>query len=590
MQEVLLIEDASISYRIEPFYFEKGFSEIHNPIGFRPLTFTKEMFYDHIDNLMFLKEKDSSYNNQIGKSFQIDWNKSDKILYHDSYLKKDVPFPAKETEYEYLVDGKKNSDIQKYIRFKIENVHLLVSEMKVGFLVYDIKIIELYEVKNGVKESLTQSVENYEWAMYYLRKLQIANKGYLVAAIQDPEQVILRKEFYMRRDAALRNNESFTEEEPAEPNLVPVKVKWTDLTNGLLKSLGEVHSFTNQKKVGHHALLYTSAFIQPPEEIEATDVTRKNFELMIANKVYKISHGYRETYYKDVKVDDILRPFDNIMWSLSSEGVSNIVYTLDNEQAMKFFNDTFKTKRETNYYFMYILGLLQKYSLLYFTIRSTQVLYQSSIYSGAELTKEERDKELKRTREFYSETLKFTVHGYYEQVSYHSHYNEIYVQLIKALRIPEMQQELSPKAEAFHQVIESLVFEQEMKEKESAKEEKEKQNNIFQTITFFLLPASIATGILGMNVPLITKSNNFYLGYVAIGVTLLTTLLLIFLNKNKSISARTIAVASAVFLSIIIMLDIRYDFPNQEEETEQIKIEEQSDASNHDKLPVSDKE
>ena len=590
MQDVLLIEDSSITYRIEPFYFEKGFSEIHNPIGFRPLTFTKEMFYDHIDNLMFLKEKDPSFHNQIGKSFQIDWNLSDKILYHDSYQKKDVPLPFKETEYEYLVEGKKNSPLQKYIRFKIENVHLLVSEMKVGFLVYDLKVIELYEIKNGEKESLTQTVENYEWAMYYLRKLQIANKGFLVAAIQDPEQVLRRKEYFIRRDAAIQNNEHFTEEEPAEPTLVPIKVKWTDLTNGLLKELGEVHSFTNQKKVGHHALLYTSTFIQPPEEIDATAGTRKNFELMIANKVYKISHGYRETYYKDVKVEDILRPFDNIMWNFSSEGASNIVYTLDDEQAMKFFDGSFKTKRETNFYFLYVLGLLQKYSLLYFTIRSTDILFQSSVYSGEELNKEERDKELKRTRDFYAETLKFTVHGYYEQVSYHSHYNEIYVQLIKALRIPEMQQELSPKAEAFHQVIESLVYEQEMKEKESAREEQEKQNNIFQTITFFLLPASIATGILGMNVPLITNSNNFYLGYVVFGVTLLTILLLILLNKNKSISARTIAVASAVFLSIIILLDIKYDFPKQDEETEQIKIEEQSNESNQDAKPGSDKE
>jgi hypothetical protein len=502
MQDVLLIEDSSITYRIEPFYFEKGFSEIHNPIGYRPLTFTKEMFYDHIDNLMFLKENDPSYNNQIGKSFQIDWNQSDKILYHDSFQKKDVPFPAKETEYEYLVDGKKNSPLQKYIRFKIENVHLLVSEMKVGFLVYDIKVIELYEIKNGEKESLSQTVENYEWAMYYLRKLQIANKGYLVATIQDPEQVIRRKEYFMRRDTAIQNNEIFTEEEPAEPTLVPIKVKWTDLTNGLLTELGEVHSFTNQKKVGHHALLYTSTFIQPPEEIGATAGTRKNFELMIANKVYKISHGYRETYYKDVKAEDILRPFDNIMWNFSSEGASNIIYTLDDEQAMKFFDGSFKTKRETNFYFMYVLGLLQKYSLLYFTIRSTDILFQSSVYSGEELNKEERDKELKRTRDFYAETLKFTVHGYYEQVSYHSHYNEIYVQLIKALRIPEMQQELSPKIEAFNQVIERLVYEQNVKEKEAASEAlrlqredelrvQEKQNNIIQSITYFLLPCNI---------------------------------------------------------------------------------------------------
>ncbi|WP_394186766.1 CorA family divalent cation transporter [Metabacillus halosaccharovorans] len=577
MHQALLKEESLISYRIEPFYFDRDFSEIKNITGFRPLSFTKEMFYNHIDKLMFLKENDPSYGNQIGKSFQINWNQHNKIIYYDSYQKKEVTFPIEQAEYHYLVNGKKDSPVQRYIRFRINNIQLLISEMQVGFLVYDINIMELYDVNNGQKETLSLDLENHEWALYYLRKLQIANKGYLLATIKDNEAVNRRKEYFIRRKDAIKNKQPFTEEEPDNPTLVQVPIKWTDLTNGLLKEMGEVHSFTNQKKVGQHALLYTSAYIEPSLESEIEKETSKDFGLMVANKAYKISHGYRDTYFKDIKIEDIIRPFDNIMWSFSSEGVCNLVYTLPNEQTMKFFDETFKTVRVTNYYYMYVLALFQRYSLLYYTIKSSDLLFQSSVYLGEELSKEKRDDELKRTRHFYGKTLKFTIHGYYEQVSYHSHYNEIYEELIKALRIGELQQELSPKTEAFHQVIESLVYEQDVKENELKKIDQEKQNNIFQTITFILLPASLTTGILGMNIPFIANSNDFFFGYAFCGVALITALLSLYTKKMKSDSTKAIIIISAVLLSLIILLDIKYDLPNQVEDTEKANTVETVD-------------
>ncbi|WP_144647045.1 hypothetical protein [Priestia megaterium] len=119
--------------------------------------------------------------------------------------------------------------------------------------------MELYDVINGEKHIHSQTLKNYESAMYHLRKLQIAKKEYLQAYILDPKAVNRVQEYHIQRMYALKNEVSFTGEKPEEPNLIPLPVKWTDLTAGLLKGLGEIHSFTNQKKVGHHSLLYTSA-------------------------------------------------------------------------------------------------------------------------------------------------------------------------------------------------------------------------------------------------------------------------------------------------------------------------------------------
>ncbi|PGW74484.1 CorA family divalent cation transporter [Bacillus thuringiensis] len=598
MHKILLTEESSISYRIEPFYFKKDFSKINSLNGFKPLSFTKDMFYNHINQLMFLKESDPAYKNQIGKSFLLDWETKDPIKYFNSYLKEEKLFPLRGTEYEYLVrefkdEQTKESKLKKYIRFKIENVQLLISEMQVGFLVYDLKVLELYDVEKGEKKIYPQTLENYDWVMYYLRKMQHAKKGKLRAFIRDPEDIKQQNNYNKRKEAAFKNGRSFTEEKPDKQGEFSIPVKWTDLVTGLLNQIGDVYSFTNQKQVGHHSLLYSSAFIKTPDylnqsnETHELSLTRENYELAVANKVYKVSHGYRETYYKECTTEDVLRTFDNIMWSLSAEGVSNIVYSVPNKQAMKFFDESFKRKQETNYYYMYVLALMQKYSLLYYSMRTADILFQSSVYIGQELSREERDEELQRTRSFHAKTLKFTIHGYYEQVSYHSHYNDLYENLIKSLRIPELQQELSPKMTAFTQVIETLVHEQNIKEKEEIKEAakilhneekrtQEKQNNIIQTITYFLLPATLTTGILGMNIPFIDHSQDIYLVYAILLVTLFTASLSVSLNKEiKGIPAKTVIVAAIILLVLTYTLDQAFNKPKQiEKKTEQVQTNE----------------
>lgn len=564
MYQTSLIEESAVAYRIEPFYFKQDFSNINELTGFRPLNFTKEMFYDHIDKLMFLKEKDPLFNSQIAKTYQINW-KEKKISYTDSYQKDEVkPFPIQGTVFEYIVeetDEAEGTALKRFIRFKIQNIQVILSEMQVGFLVYDLKDIHIFEERNGERHLIPQTLENYEWVTYHLRKFQIAEKGYLLVYLKDPEQEAILKAYKKRKGEAVQNNQPFSEEKPEEPKILPFPVKWTDLSIGLLGELGEIHSFFNKKRIGYHTLLYSSAFIDYPMNGEGDGQITKEFEAMLANKVYKISHGYKDTYYKEVQAEDVVRPFENILWCLSPEGAANIVYPVPNKQAMKFFDDSFKQKRKTNYYFMYILALLQKYSLLYYSLHTTEILYQSSLYIDRQRSKEELNKELTRTRDFYGKILKFTIRGYFEQVSYHSHYNFIYDRLIKALRIPELQQELTPKMEAFRQLIETLVYEENEKEKD-------KQNHIVQTVTYFLLPATLTTGILGMNIPLITKSTNFYLAYAFLGVTFITSLLSLVLNKGKGKPALMIMVLSIVLLAAVTILDIYYDPPELVDKSE----------------------
>ncbi|SHG45696.1 CorA family divalent cation transporter [Ornithinibacillus halophilus] len=591
MQSSSILKDSSIVYRIEPFYFKQNNFNRKSVPGYSTYSFSKQMFYEHIDNLMFLEEDDDSFQNQIAKAFEIDWNQRKKITYDDTYQQKEFIFPEKGTHYEYLVEEKKDKKTkeilhQRFIRFSINNVQLIISETQVGFIVYDLKVVGLYDVINGEKHHYNLTIENYDWAMYYLRKLQVAEEGYLNKYIRDPEAIARMKDYQQRKNEVKKNKLDFEEKKPADPKLISIPIKWTDLTAGLLRELGETGSFSNQKDIGYHSLLFTSAYVQHPTNI--TSEEHDLFELLVANKTYRVSHGYKETYHKKTTLDDVVRPFDNVMWSLSAEGVSNLVYTVDDKQTMKFFKNTYKNRRETNYYYMYVLALLQKYSLLYFTISTNELLFQSSVYLGEEMTWEARNEELKRTREFQAKMLKFTIHGFYEQVSYHTHYNDLYEQLIKVNRIPELKQELSPKIEAFHQVVESLVHEQNEKEKEQAelerrrlldeeKRSQEKQNSIIQTITYFLLPATLTTGILGMNIPWITQSSNFFLAYAIFGVTLLTAILSLILNKGiKGVSAKVVIILSILALFAFGVWDANTNDEKPQEENQEENKEEDS--------------
>lgn len=562
MPKVSQEKNDTIIYRIEPFYFDKKFEEINTFTGFEPYKLSKNMFYDHINQLMFLGEDSIVYNNQIGKAF-IQKNKITKF----STSEGKYTFPIISTKFKYFIENIINEETnqpigKRFVYFNIKNVQILISEMQVGFLVYDLNIIKLYDEINGVEHEREITLENYDLIMYQLRHLQNENYPPSVC-IKAPEDIQKIAEYHK-----IKGEKKCIE----EPRDILVSVKWVDLTNKLLEEIGNVYSFADRTKIGHHSLLYSCSLIQTPNDLNNT--SHEDFELEVANKVFKISHGYKKTYYKNSTLEDINRPFDNVMWGFSAEGVSNMIYSVSDRQAIEFFKSSFHSKWATNYYFMYILALLQKYSLLYYSMRATDILLQSSVYLGkdvSELTMEQREEELKRIQQFHAKILKFTIHGYYEQISYHTHYNDLYEDLMKKLRISELQQELSPKMEAFSQVIKTLVHEQNTKEQEMIREEtqklqdeerrvQEKQNNIIQTITYFLLPATLATGIMGMNIPFISGSEDIYLLYTILLITTLTAGLSVLLNKEmKGIPAKFVAGVSFFILVLLVAVQIIWE-------------------------------
>ena len=129
------------------------------------------------------------------------------------------------------------------------------------------------------------------------------------------------------------------------------------------------------------------------------------------------------------------------------------------KQQWIFLRAQYTSKWSTNYFYMYILALIQKFSFIYYTIKTNERLENSILYKDGKHKIEEIEQELQETRKLYQTILKFQIQAYHEQISQLTHYNELYTQLLQKLRIPELMNELKQKSETFSQVIESIATE-----------------------------------------------------------------------------------------------------------------------------------
>ena len=165
--------------------------------------------------------------------------------------------------------------------------------------------------------------------------------------------------------------------------------------------------------------------------------------------------------------------------------------------------------------------------------------------------------------------------------------------MFQKLHIPELRNELTNKLETFSRVIESiataklthekqkqeaeakLIFEQKQEQirleeqvREERKEQIEKQNKVIQTITYILLPATLTTGILGMNIPFIAESKNILFLPIIFGVITFTALMAMLINKiEERITAKAVlALFSIIFIICLFLAVEEYQQPEHVEE------------------------
>ncbi|WP_428912150.1 hypothetical protein [Niallia sp. Krafla_26] len=583
-----MLVNSKVLYRIEPFYFNDDYNGIQLQDGFRLYHFNKQFYYQYIQQLFFVENQNGK---TIAKTYITDWNQVSKITFKNRLDNNEMTsFPGKKCEYRYYVNYDENNTgkIQRCIYFKIENIQIIASMSHVGMVVYEFSIERMTESKKMNDESTFQEVEmeltpqNYEWAVYALRSIHQVKKNAIQLQVENKENKEQRAAYFKAKNFHL-----------PEPEKIPYIFKpfdWCELTNAIIsKFFKEPYGFAESQKPGRYALMYTGAMISQQDE---------NDKKELVNHLFKISRGYKHTYYKHADLEDVIQPFDNVWWYFSDEGASSFVLEMNDQAAMSFFESQYTSKWSTNYFYMYILVLIQKFSFIYYTIKTNERLENSILYKDGTHKIEEIELELLETRKLYQTILKFQIQAYHEQISQLTHYNLLYTQLFQKLHIPELRNELTKKLETFSRVIESiateklthekqkqeaeaaLIFEQkqeqirlEEKDREERKEQVEKQNKVIQTITYILLPATLTTGILGMNIPFIAQSKNILFLPVIFAVIACTALMSMLINKIEWITSKMVLVVSSIILIICLFLALE-DYKQTEKVEEKVLFEE----------------
>lgn len=586
--------NSKVVYRIEPFYFNDDYEQITQQKGFKIDSFSKDKFYEYMKDLLYTKEET---NQSIAKTYITISNDHKEIQFENSLDGTFTPLPHQQSFYRHDLNyevTKTKEKVKRRIIFKIKHIRAVAAASHIGMLVYELHIerilqyplsteFEQDEVINDAKgEQLPLTPETYEWAVYALRNMHQKKKSLILETTTKEHQELLAN-YHAEKQAAKKNEEPFNRSKPAK--FLYRSFDWIDFTNGVIATLfKDTASFAENKRPGNYALMYVGAIIS---DVRAED------EQSVANNLFKISRGYKHTYYNQIKKEDVIRPFDNVWWYFSDEGASSFVLEIEDKAAMDFFDTQYTSKWETNYFYMYMLVLIQKFSAIYYTMKTTERLKQSILYERQEHTGEQLEKELEQTRHLYHTILKFQIQSYHEQISPLTHYNELYRQLLQNLRIPQVMKELQEKLGTFHEVIESIATEKltqekekqekeadlryqkrqeeqlkERKEREKLAEEKklqaDKQNMVIQTITYLFLPATLATGILGMNIPLIAESKNTLFWAVFFGVIALTAGATWVLQERKFKASYKLILAISFILCVISLAAYVGNMPKNE--------------------------
>ncbi len=248
----------------------------------------------------------------------------------------------------------------------------------------------------------------------------------------------------------------------------------TDLSTYFEKLL----MFTSEKKyfLGDRVSKSTGYKMSSKANIFSFAITEE-YDNSFKEETYKLGHGYKASYKKsDFSNNEfIFNTFDNSCWSVSREGVSNLVHFVSDNQTNQFFKDTY-LKRISNYLSLYILALHQYYALLNISGKISTLPNSIKEYTN---NKKNYDSMI----DIYDEVNFIYLKCIYHEVSHISHQNEVYKKIYKMLGIDSLLTAVNYEMDRFTNIVGLLrheVIQEETKQQDEYYKQQERQRIIDQ--------------------------------------------------------------------------------------------------------------
>ncbi|QHS23352.1 hypothetical protein GWK91_10485 [Virgibacillus sp. MSP4-1] len=433
--------------------------EVKNHLTYLIMPFTYSRPFEQVTSLPFFQLKKmttekvydhiekliSEEDKRIGKSFSLDHNCRTKVGLPNN-KNKPITYKVKHHSFDLI----------------IEDIDLYLFDTQVGFLVYHIR---LSDSANSI------SIEDFILTNYHLKK------------------------FYFK------HNEMYFYDKKSKDEWMQKPVDFQQISEWLTADISVDAFFDQHSSKLNHSLIYTAAYMEKPE----ADVDQQMLKyIFYLRKSYK--HSYLPAKQElDLEMnEDVYQPFENSYWGVANEGIVNLSYETGHPATDLFFQRDFFQKLESTYFYLYILLLYQKYSLLHMSVKAGEI--------RQELEGKEYAEKLKVMNQYKFEIVDFTVRGFYQQVSYITHHSEFYDKIKKRLGIPELHEELKSEVDALTSFIEAVASNEQQTREESERKKSERTNFFIQLATLLFLPITTVTGFFGMNIPLISElgDDHFY--------------------------------------------------------------------------------
>ncbi|WP_066502214.1 hypothetical protein [Abyssisolibacter fermentans] len=446
-----------------PFSYENTYAKLLETIEFkkndkgvccwRKEEIKTERFYEHIDNLIASSGYESlesdNYCKNVGQKFVLDQNNGRNFFHQRRYKSIDVgvkeantPIVPAQNKDQLTFNDEKNGDFN----FSIESIEMYIIETNIGFINYKMRY---FNKENNQKKDDKIEVDQLIDYIYRLKKLYSFNDGNIELHKRIGKDQYIKFRFCM-----------------------------ASLTQSIISDTGiKVKTFfESQQQKPRQALIYTGVLLE--EEIKQ----KKSLEYM-----FYLRHGFRHNYnishteYSIQNNEEVFSPFENILWGVSMEGCGALAFPMENNND-DFITQGFLERAQHSYFYMYLLALSQRHSLINFSIEASTLPSKLKI-------EDDPQQKIKVINNLKERIAFFNLKWMFKHLSNISHYVKFYELLRRNLRIEEVLTELDFELSILSQMIrfaEEEVKEKELKDRELEKEKEEERQKTFNKLILII--------------------------------------------------------------------------------------------------------
>lgn len=161
----------------------------------------------------------------------------------------------------------------------------------------------------------------------------------------------------------------------------------------------------------------------------------------IPELLYLGSNIYKSSYKYNKSKQDYYQPFDNSYWGSSFQGAINISYLTNDNTTNDFFLNTFPGSLKNHYFFLFLLALNQKFTMLKHTGDINKLMFYDL---------ENADQLLQLKKEIditINKISRFNTRSYFCNVSFITQINQFYGLIQNKFLIDNLYRELNSKVE-----------------------------------------------------------------------------------------------------------------------------------------------